>query len=257
MKLQQLIQRTERVDDIPLLLAQMRKTHLAKIIDEHFPRHGNWLGLSLGQVTSGWLSYILSEGDHCLNHVETWADRLLITLSVGLEGDVKALDFSDDRLSRVLDYLSPDESWTHFERCLNGNTLRVYNLKTERVRIDTTTAKSYVHVSKNGLFQFGHSQDHRPDLPQLKISQAALDPLGLPITTTVVNGNCADDPWYIPKIKRVPSHLKASGLLHIGDSKIASLETRAYVASSGDHYLCPLSAIQIPPAVLEQLLEPV
>lgn len=33
-------------------------------------------------------------------------------------------------------------------------------------------------VIENGLFQFGHSKDHRPDLPQLKINQSVLDPLG-------------------------------------------------------------------------------
>jgi transposase len=42
-----------------------------------------------------------------------------------------------------------------------------------------------------------------PDLPQVKISLSALDPLGLPLTTTVVSGECADDPLYVPEIKRV------------------------------------------------------
>ncbi|MGH8604847.1 MAG: hypothetical protein ACREXR_19305 [Gammaproteobacteria bacterium] len=47
------------------------------------------------------------------------------------------------------------------------------------------------------------SLDHRPDLPPVKISLSALDPLGLPLTTTVVSGECADDPLYVPEIKRV------------------------------------------------------
>ena len=53
MNTQQLSTRTERVDDIPLLLAQMNKVHLSDLIDESFPMHGNWQGLSMGQVTSG------------------------------------------------------------------------------------------------------------------------------------------------------------------------------------------------------------
>jgi len=32
------------------------------------------------------------------------------------------------------------------------------------------------------MFQLGHRKDHRPDLPQVKISMAVLDPLGLPLT---------------------------------------------------------------------------
>lgn len=60
MDTQQLITRTERVDDLPLLRAQMRKIGLAKLINKHFPAQGNWQGLSIVQVTTGWLSYILS-----------------------------------------------------------------------------------------------------------------------------------------------------------------------------------------------------
>ncbi|MDY6874526.1 MAG: IS1634 family transposase, partial [Chloroflexota bacterium] len=257
MDTQQITTRTERVDDIPLLLAQMHKIGLASFIDKHFPTHGNWQGLSIGQVTTGWLSYILSSGDHCLNHVESWAEQLLVTLSTRLEAEVRALDFSDDRLATLLDYLAQDEEWEDFECTLNSNILRVYNLKAERVRIDTTTAKSYVEVNEDGLFQFGYSKDHRPDLPQLKISPSALEPLGLPVTTTVVSGNRADDPLYIPEIKRVQTSLGIPGVLYIGDSKMGSLETRAYIAHTRDYYLCPLSALQVPQEELERLLEPV
>ena len=39
------ITRTERVDDIPLLLAQMDKMNIAALLNKHFPMHGNWQGL--------------------------------------------------------------------------------------------------------------------------------------------------------------------------------------------------------------------
>ena len=42
----------ERVDDIPLLLSQLKKMEIPQLIDEHFPTHGNWKGLSLGWVFS-------------------------------------------------------------------------------------------------------------------------------------------------------------------------------------------------------------
>ncbi|MEW6735851.1 MAG: hypothetical protein AB1489_31450 [Acidobacteriota bacterium] len=72
-------------------------------------------------------------------------------------------------------------------------------MQPSRVHIDSTTAKGYVDVSAERLFQFGHSKDHRPDLPQIKINISALDPLGLPLTTTVWSGEVADDPLYIPE----------------------------------------------------------
>ena len=84
MDTQPYITKNERVDDIPLLLAQMEKMQVANLLDNHFPTHGNWQGLSLGQVVVVWLAYILSEGDHRLNQVQHWVGGLLLTLSMCL-----------------------------------------------------------------------------------------------------------------------------------------------------------------------------
>jgi hypothetical protein len=69
--------RSERVEDIPLLLAQLDRMGVQPLLDEHFSTHGNWVGLSLGGVTGLWLTHILSEAEHRLNHVEPWAEQRL------------------------------------------------------------------------------------------------------------------------------------------------------------------------------------
>lgn len=66
---EQLLIHTERVDDVPLLLAQMERLNLAGIIDAHFPAHRNRQGLSLGWTCVVWLVHILSRSDHRLNRV--------------------------------------------------------------------------------------------------------------------------------------------------------------------------------------------
>jgi len=252
------ITRTERVDDIPLLLAQMEKMNIAALLDKHFPMHGNWQGLSLGEVVVVWLAYILSEGDHRLNSVQGWVAGVLMTLALCLKAvGLRELDFGDDRLAVVLDRLGQDDKWEAYESEQNGVLLRVYDLKAERVRLDSTTAKSYATVTEGGLFQFGHSKEHRPDLPQLKINQSVLDPLGMPLTTTVVSGECADDPLYVPEMRKVQACLQRHGVLYVGDCKMAAIDTRAYVAACQDYYLCPLPAVQMPRAALQALLEPV
>jgi len=109
----------ERVDDIPLLLNQMKQLNLSGLADEYFPAHGNWQGLSVGKVLVGWLSYLLSRGDHRLNQVEEWASGLGSTLKSCLAPTVRALDFSDDRLAALLDRLSDDEQWDSFEGALD------------------------------------------------------------------------------------------------------------------------------------------
>jgi len=71
---QTLTLRSERVDDIPLRVAQLDRMGLQPLLDEHVPTHGNWVGLSRGWVTVLWLAPILSEANHRLNHVEPWAE---------------------------------------------------------------------------------------------------------------------------------------------------------------------------------------
>jgi len=248
---------TERVDEIPLLLALMEKMDLPSILDEHFPTHGNWEGISFGWTSVIWLSHILSLGDHRLNHVQEWAEKHLETLCRCTGQEVRALDFSDDRLEEILDALSDDSCWQEFEAALNQHTIRVYELDPNRVRLDSTSAKGYWSVTEEGLFQFGHSKDHRPDLPQVKVMLSSLDPLGMPVATQVLPGNRADDPLYIPAVAQVREGVKRRGLLYVGDCKMASFQTRAYIQAGGDFYLCPLPAVQLSDAELEAYLSPV
>jgi len=246
---------TERVDDIPLLLEQMQRMELPTLIDTHFPAHGNWYGLSLGWVSTIWLSSILSRGDHRLVHVEPWVANRLFTLQTVTGQDVERLDFTDDRLESVLRHLRDDNRWGQFESRLNQHTVRVYDLSTERMHVDSTTASAYASVSPEGLFQFGQSKDYRPDLPQVKVMQAVLDPLGMPLATDVVSGERADDPLYVPCIARVQKSWGRGGLLFVGDCKMAAHATRAFSALSGDYSLCPLPQVQLAEGELEAALE--
>jgi transposase len=245
----------EQVADIPVILAHLKRMRVAELLDKHLPTNGNWTGLSLGWVTVVWLTFIISEGDHRLSHVEPWVREHQRTLRQCLGRKVAPRDCTDDRLATVLDYLSVDERWVEFECELNQSVIRVYKLKGRIARVDTTTTSAF--VSPEGMFQFGHSKDHRPDLPQLKISMSVLDPLGLPLTTAVVAGNTADDPLYLPEIAKVRQIAQMSGLTYVGDCKMAAISTRAEIVAQQDFYLCPLSAKQMPEAELDRLLAPV
>src|SRR2546430_4370340 len=248
---------TERVDDIPLLIEQRQRMGLPTLFDDHFPTHGNWTGLSLGWVSTIWLSSILSRGDHRLVHVEPWVATRLWTLGVTTGQAVTRADFTDDRLEIVLRRLSEDTRWAAFESTLNQYTVRVYDLSTARVHVDSPSASVYATVSEGGLFQFGHSKDDRPDLPQVKVMQAVLDPLGMPLATDVVSGARADDPLYRPCIERVQASVGRHGLFYVGDCKMASRETRARIAAAGDFYLCPLPQVQLAEGEFDAALEAV
>lgn len=245
-----------RIDDIPLLLAQLEGRGVQSWLDEHFPTHGNWTGLSLGWVGVLGLTHIVSQADPRLNHVESWAEQRLHPLR-GCTGQLlPPLDGSDDRLAGRLKALSDDERWGTFEGALNQPLLRVDDLQPQRVRLDSPPASGSWGVSEDGLCQLGHRKEHRPDLPQVKGMLAALAPLGMAVATDVGPGQRADDPRDVPAITRGRASLARRGLLDVGDCKRGALETRALLQAGGDDSLCPLSALHVPPEGWEEYVAP-
>src|SRR5262249_11779851 len=154
-----------------------------------------------GEALAVWLLFLLSRGDHRLNHVEPWVAQHQGCLSALLGKTVLPVALHGDRLADWLSRLGAGSAFADLECDLNRQMVRVYRLPTDLVRIDATTANSYADVlSEQGLLQFGHSKDD-PGRPQIKIAAAVLDPLGLPLCTAVVPGNSTDDPLYIPAIQ--------------------------------------------------------
>jgi hypothetical protein len=250
--------RVEVVGDLPILWAILRRLELPAALDRHFGAPLHWKGpLTPGEVLSLWLLFLVSQGDHCLNHVHAWVEDHQGTLSALLGKVVLPVHFHDDRLADCLTRLGAGDSFARLEGDLNRQTVRVYRMPTDTVRIDATTANSYADVlSERGLLQFGHGKDD-PDRPQFKIAAAVLDPLGMPLATAVVPGNTADDPLYVPAIRAVRESLGVGGRTYIGDCKMGSLATRAFVAAGGDSYLCPPAESQLSRAERRDLLRPV
>src|SRR3954471_2921900 len=250
--------RVEAVADLPVLWATFQRLDLPATLDRHFPAPPHWKGpLTPGEVLAVWLLFLVSQGDHCLNHLEPWVAQHRGVLWALLGKPVRPSDAHDDRLADWLTRLSRGDAFAALERDLNQHTVRVYQLPTDLVRIDATTANSYAEVlSEQGLLQFGHSKDD-PDRPQLKIAAGILDPLGLPLATAVVPGDATDDPLYVPLIQAVQQALGRGGRTYVGDCKMAASATRAFVAAGADWYLCPLSENQISRSERQELLHPV
>jgi len=86
---------------------------------------------------------------------------------------------ANDRLATILRYLNQDEQWQKYEIEQGKHIIRVYDLSTEIVRLDATTASNYTEPIDRSIFQLGHSKDHRPDLAQVKIMLVTTDPLAI------------------------------------------------------------------------------
>lgn len=233
---------TFRVDDAILLLNIFLKVDLPKVLDQHLRRHGNQKGLSWGWVTTLWLTHILARGDHRKLTVRAWIANCQSVLSKAVGFDIQEIDFTDDKLTLLLKHFSEVDTWHKIEESLCDAILLAYDLKPQIVRVDATTVSGYHTGGENSLFQFGKSKEH-PELLNVKIMQTTLDPLGLPLSTTVVPGNRADDRLYVPAIQRVLCCLNRNGLLFVGDSKMSSQETRAFLQRQKQRYLTPLANV--------------
>ena len=231
---------SERIDDIPLLIAILLKLDLPNAIDKYYTPHMNHEGLSYGWLLTIWIVYILSRGDHRMNRVEDWVAVHLSSLSSRSGQRVTAKDFTDDRLARLLKILSDDDLWQQVEKHISQHIIRAYDLTVEKVRLDATTAATNHDPDKHPLFQVGRTKQDTY-APQFKLMLGALDPLGLPLATDVVSGEKADDPLYVPVYERIHSILNRSGVLYIGDSKMGAIETRATIVGDNNFYLMPLS----------------
>jgi transposase len=224
------------------------------IIDNVITPHGNWEGLTPGWVITIWLMHILSEQNHCMEPVQDWAEKHKVTLCRLTGQEVKALDFSDDRLALCLKELHKPEVWSAIERQLGQTLLRVYQLEQKTMRLDATVGTVGHNPAEHTLFKVGKAKNGLYET-QFKMMLASLDPLGLPLVVDIVPGNVADDPLYVPSYHRAKEVITVQGVLVVGDSKMSAIGIRGEIVVGQDAYLTPLAWLKDEPELLDQLLK--
>lgn len=246
--------KVERVDDIPVIYGLLERMGIQGIVDGAIKAHGNWQGLSPGQVITVWLVHILSEQNHKMEPVQQWVGRRLHLLEILTGVAVSELDFTDDRLAMCLRDLSKPSTWHAIEEAIGRRLLRVYDLPSETLRLDATVGSVYHEAEQSALFQVGKAKNGQY-ATQFKLMMASLDPLGLPLVVDVEAGNLADDPLYVPSYQRAKALLNRVGMLVVGDSKMSARTTRGTIAAGQDYYLTPLADKKDEPGLLEAVLE--
>src|SRR6202165_6106449 len=120
---------SERIDSLPLLIYWLKQMQVDTIIDRVLkPAHGNWEGLSYGEVALVFIAYVVIACTHFLSPMEEWARTHLQSLSQALGKPVRAEDFSDDRLAIVLRKLGAEgtQPGEPIEQALGQHMLRAY-----------------------------------------------------------------------------------------------------------------------------------
>jgi transposase len=246
---------SERIDNLPLLIYWLKRMHVDVSIDHVLgPPHGNWEGLSYGELGLVFVAYVVMCCTHFLSPMQEWARKHLVSLSQAMGKAVREQDFTDDRLGVLLSCLGDEATrpGEAIELELGRHVLRAYELPTDTARLDMTTVSVHHQPSdENGLMRFGRSKDHRPDLRQFKEVLGTLDPVGMPLATAVVSGEQADDPLYVPAWERLVAIIGRPDFLAVGDCKLASLANRGHIHSRGGFYLAPLPLTGNTPAELQ------
>jgi transposase len=192
---------SERVDDLPLILHWLQEMRVAAILDQMLPpAHKNRVGLSYGQLAVLFLAYIVTQADHRLSHVESWVRAHQRSLTAICGWKIGDKDASDDRLADLLSVIGNAENLGLIEEAMGRQVVRAYGLPTAVGRCDSSSFSVY-HQPQTGdstvpLLNYGHSKDHRPDLPQYRHALGTIDPCGIPLVSATLPGNETDDAIY-------------------------------------------------------------
>jgi hypothetical protein len=168
---------------------------------------------------------------------------------VAIEG---CAGFSDDQAYRAMDFLL--DALDEIAADVFGSVAHLLNLDLDIVFVDTTStywesetadelaeladpAADDEHSSpaEAGTRAFGHSKDHRPDLPQVVIAMAVTRD-GIPVRCWTFPGNTADTAI----IRTIKDDLGGWGLrrlVWVADRGFASAANRAYLTRGGGHYI--------------------
>ncbi len=249
----------ERVDEIPILFHKIKEMGIQERLDRFWPTHGNWQGLSYGQLAVLFMVYVLHSMNHRLSGMEDWVAQHQCLLEQLTGWTLTPKEATDDRLGLLIEALGSDlDRLLQYQIEQGASIVQAYALPTTVGRFDLTSFN--VHHAANesaqeGVLAFGHSKDRRPDLLQFKQSLGTLDPSGVPLLTMTLKGNNADDPYYFPAWQQMAETLGNRDFIFVGDCKMGSLETRACIAQAGGVYLCPLPMTGHVPDQLDEWLE--
>ncbi len=162
----------ERVDNLPVILHWLQQIRMAKLIDQFWQPHGNWIGLTYGQLTVVFLAFVLYTRPHRLSAVEAWQHQHQHTLTLCTGWEFTPHELSDDRLGRLLGTLGAEAACSADYQEAQGQTLiRAYALPTAVVRHDTTTFNVHHAPAQHpadGLLAFGYSKDRHSELLQFR-----------------------------------------------------------------------------------------
>jgi hypothetical protein len=167
--------------------------------------------------------------------------KLAATTWVAERVALPGLDTVDvDTCYRSMDWLLEIED--ELAEAVYWSVADLLNLEVDLLFFDTTSTYFEIETPDSptagetvGFRTYGHSKDHRPDLPQVVIGMAVTR-TGIPIRVWCWPGNTSDSTL----IRQVKDDLKAwklARVVWVADRGFSSAENRRYLQRAGGHYI--------------------
>ncbi len=163
-----------------------------------------------------------------------------VTHAVAVPG-LAAMD--KDQAMRAMDLLVTADAQGQVSEAVFFAAANLLNLEVDLIFFDTTSTyferdgePDADEAGEQGLRRFGHSKDHRRDLPQIVIGLAVTRE-GIPVRCWVWPGDTSD----MTVIEQVKDDLRSWRLgrvVTVCDSGFSSRENMAYLQRAGGHYIC-------------------
>jgi hypothetical protein len=149
----------------------------------------------------------------------------------------------DDQAYRAMDLLVGADARGEVSQAVFFAAANLLNLEVDLIFFDTTSTyferdgePGCDDAGEQGLRRFGHSKDHRRDLPQIVIGLAVTRE-GIPVRCWVWPGNTSDM-TVIEQVKDDLRDWRLGRVVTVTDSGFSSRENMAYLRRAGGHYIC-------------------
>jgi Transposase DDE domain len=144
----------------------------------------------------------------------------------------------DDQAYRAMDLLADADAEARVQEAVFFAAANLFNLEVDLLFFDTTSTffqREGEDEGADGFRRFGHSKDHRPDLPQVVIGLAVTRE-GIPVRCWCWPGNTND----MTVLKQVKDDLRGWRLgrvITVVDRGFSSDDNLAYLTRAGGHWI--------------------
>jgi len=240
----------EHSDDIPLLIAHMRRMGIPHILDRHIPTRAYWGNLTSGWTAVVWLTHILSCSDHKASAIQQWVSSRSGTLHWCIGSEITPIDVDIDRLHDLLIGLSRDHQWQAIEHDLNRHMLDTWAWVIEQIHVRIYEGRVW-HISPNGLFLVNQAHLWRARMSRHPMALAMLDPLNMPLVLYSFSQECTHPASFYDLVERISQNLPPRRYRFTGDA-LTAVEFRGAIHQHNHEYLCLLpDSLSAPDAPLD------